>query len=204
MKVGIYGGSFDPVHLVHLWIAESAREYLLLDEVWWNPASQSPLKEFSPIASNEQRSMMIRLAIAGAPNHSVDERELRRGNVSYTIDTIKEITTEKPHNEYFLIVGGDSLASMPDWFKPKELLDLVTLAVVVRGGQERPEYSVLEGIVNDEVLERIRSAEVKVPAIEISSSEVRDKLSKGCSVRYRIPSAVEAYIRSEDLYSVRT
>lgn len=204
MKIGIFGGSFDPVHLGHLWIAESAREYLGLDEIWWIPASQSPLKKVSPIASDEQRLMMVRLAIAGTPNHIIDERELRRGSVSYTIDTIKEITEENPRNDYFLIVGGDSLASIPDWFRPQDLLGLVTLAVVTRGGQGRPDYSVLEGIVDEQVIERIRSAEVIVPAIEISSSEVRERIRKGLSVRYRIPASVNEYIRSESLYSART
>ena len=91
MRIGLYGGSFDPVHLGHLWIAESARDYLQLDEVRWIPAAQSPLKESAPKASCEQRLTMLHLALSGAEGHCVDDRELRRGDVSYTVQTLQEI-----------------------------------------------------------------------------------------------------------------
>ena len=200
MRIGLYGGSFDPVHLGHLWIADSARDYLQLDEVRWIPAAQSPLKESAPKASCEQRLTMLHLALSGAEGHCVDDRELRRGDVSYTVQTLQEICAESDSDQYFFILGSDSLASMPQWFMPEKIMDLVTLAVVHRGGDPEPDYSVLEGLVNEKTIERMRASQILVPSIEISSSEIRHRIMQGDSIRYRVPNAVEAYLRSEKLY----
>ncbi len=94
MRLGIYGGSFDPIHIGHLWVAEAALESLGLSEIRWIPAATSPLKPAGTIASNEDRLQMIRLAVSGCPQHVIDDRELRRGEVSYTVDTVAEIQQE--------------------------------------------------------------------------------------------------------------
>ena len=200
MRIGLFGGSFDPVHLGHLWTAESALEQLSLDEVRWIPAAQSPLKASPPIASDEQRLMMIRLAIGGTPRHVVDTRELSRKEISYTVRTVEEICEKNPDNEYFFIAGSDSLASMPDWYMPEKILGLVTLCVVNRGGNLPPDYSVLNGIVDPQSINRIKESEIKMPAIEVSSSAIRDRIKRGRSVRYQVPHAVTAYLDAEKIY----
>lgn len=200
MRIGLFGGSFDPVHLGHLWMAESALECLSLDEVHWIPAAQSPLKPTAPIATDEQRLMMIRLALGGAPQHVIDTRELERGELSYTARTVQEICDENPSNHYYFIAGSDSLASMPNWFMPEELLSRVTLSIVHRGGDPKPDYSVLDRIVDQPTIEIIREAEIRMPAIELSSSAIRKRLKNGQSVRYQMPHAVAAYLNNEKIY----
>ena len=108
----MFGGSFDPVHLGHLWIAEAARETLALTELRWIPAAQSPLKSGGPIATGSQRMTMLQLALAGLEGTIVDDRELRRGDVSYTVDTISDLQRELPGAELVLIIGSDSLATI--------------------------------------------------------------------------------------------
>ena len=141
MRIGIFGGSFDPVHIGHLWIAESALESLQLNEIRWIPAATSPLKRHGPIASDQDRLQMLRLAVAGADQHIVDDREIVRGEISYTVDTVSAIREDFPAAEIFLVLGSDSLASFQKWHQASKLLELVTLAVVQRGGQPPIDFS---------------------------------------------------------------
>ncbi|WP_419580668.1 nicotinate (nicotinamide) nucleotide adenylyltransferase [Stieleria magnilauensis] len=200
MRIGIFGGSFDPVHVGHLWIAESATEALDLDRLLWIPTATQPLKPGGPVATNEQRVEMLRLAIAGRPGHAVDQRELHRAGVSYTVDTIAELEREHVGAELFLIIGSDSLASMRRWHQPAELLSRVTLAVVRRGGEGEIDFSVLEGLVGDDRIERFRRCVIKMPLIEISSSEIRNRAGQGSSIRHRVPRPVEVYIEANGVY----
>lgn len=200
MRIGVFGGSFDPVHLGHLWIAEAAREALELSELRWVPAAQSPLKPSGTIASASQRVTMLQLALAGWEGHLIDDRELRRGEVSYTVDTMRELRNELPDVEWFLILGSDSLASIRQWHEPEKLLQLAVLAVVRRGGDPEPDYSVLKGLVEEERIERFRKSVIPMPLIEISSSEIRRRVAQGRSIRFRTPRAVEAFIQAEQLY----
>jgi nicotinate-nucleotide adenylyltransferase len=199
-RVGIFGGSFDPVHMGHLWIAESARERLSLDEVRWIPAATSPLKPDGPVASDEHRMQMVRLAVSGNPHFVVDDREIIRGEVSFTVDTIAEIQSEQPENQFFLIVGSDSLASFDRWHQPTRLLDLVTLAVIQRGGENEIDFSILRDLTTPQCIEKIQQSVVPMPLIEVSSTELRRRISQGKSIRYQVPAAVEAFIRSEKPY----
>ena len=121
MRIGILGGSFDPPHVGHLWIAEAVRESLKLDEIRWIPAAISPLKPDGPVASNQQRRQMLGLAIAGCESYRLDDRELKRGDVSYTLHTLQELKKELPDAEFFLIMGSDSLASIRHWHQPQRL-----------------------------------------------------------------------------------
>jgi nicotinate-nucleotide adenylyltransferase len=199
MRIGVFGGSFDPVHLGHLWIAEAAKETLALTELRWIPAAQSPLKAGGPTASGSQRMTMLQLALAGLED-TVDERELRRGDVSYTVDTLSDLKRELPRAELVLIIGSDSLATMQHWHQPEKLLEMATLAVVRRGGEPEPDFSVLRGLVNQERIDWFRRCVIPMPLIEISSSELRERVAQGRSIRFRTPRAVEAFIRAEELY----
>jgi len=200
MRIGIFGGSFDPVHLGHLWIAEIALESLELDEVRWIPAAKSPLKPGGPVASEDDRVQMVRLAVAGCGQHIVDDCEIRRGEISYTVDTIVEMKTRFPDAEFLIIMGSDSLATIRKWHQPDRLLQLAIPAVVQRGGEPAIDFSVLDGLIDQEGIERISRHVIPMPLIELSSSDLRRRIADGRSIRFRVPRAVEAMIASKGLY----
>lgn len=200
MRIGIFGGSFDPVHLGHLLIALSSQEALHLDQVRWVPAAQSPLKPVGPVATEAQRLEMLRLACGGTPEFVIDDREIRRGGISYTVDTMETFAAEFPDSERFLLMGADSLASIQQWHQPQKLLQLCTLAVLQRGGHAAIDFQVLEGLVDGQQMTEIQHAVVPMPQIEISSSEIRQRVASGRSIRFRTPRAVEALIGSTGLY----
>lgn len=203
MKIGVIGGSFDPIHFGHLWIAEYALESLGLDQIRWIPTAQSPLKPAGPVASDVDRLEMLRLALSALENHVVDEREIRRGDVSYTVDTMAGLRAEFPEAELFLLVGSDSLATIRQWHQPQRLLELATFAVVQRGGEDAIDFSVLEGLVSPERLEQLRRHVISMPLIEVSSTDLRNRVREGRSIRFRTPRAVEAMILASKLYTDR-
>lgn len=200
MRVGVFGGSFDPVHFGHLWIAESAAEKLDLDLIRWIPAATSPLKLHGTVASPEARLQMLRLALSGSPLHSVDDREIRRGEISFTVDTLTSLHEESPGDSLFLIIGSDSLATFQLWRSPETILSLATLAVMQRGGEPPVDWSVLDAIGGDWRRYDETCVAVSVPVIEVSSSELRERIRGGKSIRYRTPRAVEAFLEAEGLY----
>lgn len=200
MPIGIFGGSFDPVHIGHLWIAEAARETLALTELRWVPAAQSPLKPDGPRATGSQRVAMLQLALAGLEGHVVDDREICRGDVSYTVDTVGELQREYPAEDLYMVIGSDSLADIRQWRHPEQLLRMAVAAVVHRGGESEPDFGVLEGIVEPDRIELFRRSVIPMPLIQLSSSEIRVRVSRGRSIRFRTTRAVEAFIRAERLY----
>lgn len=200
MRIGIFGGSFDPVHLGHLWIGEAATEQLELDALHWVPSATQPLKPGGPVASDQHRLEMLRLAIAGRESHVLDDREIQREGVSYTVETVSEFKEEFPGAELFLVIGSDSLASMLRWHRPAELLSDVTLAVVQRGGEDEVDFDVLSELVDPPRLERFRKATIRMPVIEISSREIRERAGQGRAIRHRVPRAVEALIDASQIY----
>jgi nicotinate-nucleotide adenylyltransferase len=202
MRIGVLGGSFDPIHFGHLWIGEAALESLELDQVRWMPAAQSPLKPQGPIASEEARLQMLRLAVAGSDQHVVDDKEIRRGAVSYTIDTMTELRTEFPQAEFWLIIGSDSLQSFRQWREPERLLQMAQLAVVQRGGEPEIDFSALAGLAEPSRIDLFRQSVIKMPVIEISSTEMRARVREGRSIRFRVPRPVEAMIQAQGLYRV--
>ena len=200
MRIGIFGGSFDPIHIGHLWIAEAALESLRLDQIRWIPAATSPLKQNGPVASDEDRLQMVRLAVSGCEQHVVDDREVKRGDISYTVDTLVEIAAEHSEDELFLIIGSDSLATFSAWRKPERILEQATLSVVQRGGEPEIDYSVLEELATAEQLRASQSSVIQMPVIEISSTELRSRVAAGRSILFRVPRAVDALIEANDLY----
>jgi nicotinate-nucleotide adenylyltransferase len=200
MRIGIFGGSFDPVHLGHLWIAEAATESLALDRLLWIPSATQPLKPDGPLAGNEQRLEMLRLAISGRFGHEVDDREIRRAGVSYSVDTIAELKQENFDADLFLIIGSDSLSSMRRWHQPERLLSQVTLSVVQRGGEEPIDFSILQDLVDQDRIELFRRNVIEMPVIEISSSGIRKRVGQGSSIRHLVPRAVEAYLQANHVY----
>ena len=204
MRLGLYGGSFDPVHYGHLLLAECAREALALDEVWLMPAAVPPHKQTRERAAAKHRLAMLDLALCGHEQIKASRLEIDRGGVSYTVDTLGEIRQQDPTTEIFLLMGADSLHDLPTWREPARICELATIAVVRRGGSREPDFSVLETLVSSQRLARIRESQVHMPLIELSSTELRQRVAAGRSLRYRTPRAVEKYIETQGLYAGTT
>src|SRR5262245_48962521 len=200
MRLGLYGGSFDPVHYGHLLLAECCREALRLDEVWLMPAAIPPHKQTQDRAIAKHRLQMIELALAGHEQIRVSSIETDRGGVSYTVETLAQIQTLQPQATLFLLMGADSLRDLPTWREPDRICALSLPAVVRRGSAAEPDFSVLAPLVSAERLAKIRSAQVCMPLIELSSTDLRHRAATGQSLRFRTPRAVEKYIETHGLY----
>ncbi len=199
-RIGIFGGSFDPIHFGHLLLAELCCESMELDHVRFLVANVSPFKTGSAPASNKDRTEMVKLAIGGNPKFKIDTRELDRGGISYTIDSVRSIAAESPGSDLFLLMGGDALVDISKWRDPQELFRLVTPSVISRGGVGDPHWDALKPYVDSMRLNEIIQSKVSAPQIEISSYDLRNRIRTGKSVRYQIPPAVEIFIREHRLY----
>jgi nicotinate-nucleotide adenylyltransferase len=200
MRVGIFGGTFDPVHMGHLILAEQARDQAHLDEVWFIPAPRPPQKEGQSITRFDQRIEMLALALAGNPSFRIDEIEKDRHGPSYTVDTLAELHQRHPEQAFFLLIGGDALVDLPTWREPGRILEQVGLVVM-----DRPGSAVIAG---EELRQRlslsadatINLLRVEAPGIDIASRYLRRRIADGRSVRYLVPRAVEVYIHEKQLY----
>ena|SRR6478672_874768 len=182
-KIGIYGGTFDPVHHAHLILARDALETLGLDEVIFVPAAVSPLKKVAPVASGELRLAMLRAAIKGEPKFAADNCELSRPPPSFTIDTVEEIRRRNNDAAIYCLIGEDNVDTLTKWHRFTELEKMVHFVVLDRRGQPASHcYSVIDR------------------KIDISATEIRTRVASGRSIRYLVPSTVEEIIRREKLY----
>ena len=200
MRLGLFGGSFDPVHYGHLLLAESCREQARLDEVWFVPAAVSPFKQSQDRTSGPQRVEMLELAIAGHETFRVSRLEIDRGGVSYTVDTLAEIKRTRPSDELFFLLGADALEDLPAWREPKRICELATPLVVRRPGSAEPDFSRLSEIASPARIAEIRRCQVEMPQIGLSSRDLRRRVSEGLGIRYRTPRGVEKYIEAAALY----
>jgi len=201
MRLGIYGGSFDPVHFGHLLLAECCREQLLLDEVWLIPAAVPPHKQTRERASGKARLEMLELALAGSEHLRASPLEIDRGGVSYTVETLAAIRQQQPAAALFLLLGADALHDLPTWREPARICELALPVVVHRGGAAEPNLTVLAPFVSPARLDEIRAAQVQMPLMELSSTDLRQRAAQGQSLRYRTPRAVEKYIETQRLYA---
>jgi nicotinate-nucleotide adenylyltransferase len=200
MRLGLFGGSFDPVHYGHLLLAESCREQCQLDEVWFMPAATPPHKQTHALSSAAQRIEMLELATGGHPSFRVSRIEIDRGGVSYTVDTLAALKADDPQRELFFLLGADSLEDLPNWREPARICELATPIVVSRPAASAVDFNVLAGLTSDERLETFRRSQVEMPLIDLSSSDIRRRVAAGQSIRYRTPRAVETYIQTHGLY----
>ncbi|MEM1060994.1 MAG: nicotinate-nucleotide adenylyltransferase [Planctomycetota bacterium] len=198
MRIGIFGGTFDPVHYGHLLLAERCRELLSLDEVRLVPAGDPYHKDRDDVTPAKARAEMLEFATAGNPRFVVDRREIKRSGPSYTIDTLRELRSERPDDELYLLMGADSLADLPNWREPEEILELAVVVAVTRPGEEISQPDELAELWGGRSADRIRV--VGLPLIELSSSDLRQRVCSGRSVRYMTPAAVTAYIEAQGLY----
>jgi nicotinate-nucleotide adenylyltransferase len=199
MRLGIFGGTFDPVHYGHLLLAECAREQCRLDQVWFMPATVPPHKQGQPITSAEMRVEMLELAVSGNPAFLVSRHEIDRGGVNYTVDTLEELTIEDPVRELFFLMGADSLSELPTWRNAPRICQLA-VPIVVRRARQQVDLGPLEALVSPERLALIRRHQVDMPLMDLSSSDLRSRAGRGESVRYRLPRGVEKYIEAHGLY----
>lgn len=192
MKTGILGGTFDPIHLGHLVIAEWVRVSMDLDEIWLMPSHTPSYKWPPPAASPAHRLEMVRRAVEGNRHFRVEDGEILRGGVTYTVDTMERLIAAHPEREFYYMIGADMVAYLPHWHRIGDLLAMVRFIGVRRTGYD------LEASVPDEARGRVLF--VDAPLIDISSTVIRERLKSGKSVRYLIPAAVEEYIKENGLY----
>ena len=185
-RLGLLGGTFDPIHVGHLAAASEVHHALGLDTVLLVPANAQPLKP-APIASGSDRLAMCRAAVANDPRIEVSDVDIARGGATYSVDTLRDLRGQYPGAEFFFITGADSLATLPQW---KDYVTLVTLATFV--GVTRPGHSLGE-LGAPHVL-------VEVPPLEVSSTDIRQRLRSGAPTRYLVPDAVAQYLEDQRLY----
>jgi nicotinate-nucleotide adenylyltransferase len=201
MRVGIFGGTFDPIHCGHLVLAEQCREQCELDEIWFVPAALPPHKLTASITSPKTRCEMIEFAIAGNPAFRLNTIELDRTGPSFTVTTLEQLRLQDASNELFLLIGADSLKDLPHWREPSRILELATVVAVNRGDRPLPDRKELRDVVGPAVDQRIIT--VTMPGFDISSTDIRGRVHARRSIRYLVPRAVEMYIQDQGLFRTR-
>jgi nicotinate-nucleotide adenylyltransferase len=186
-RIGVFGGSFDPIHLGHLIVAAEAARALDLSEIRLIPVREHPFKQGQHAAGAEERLAMVRLAVAGDPRFVVDERECRRPGPSYTVDTLRALRTEMPTAELFLLLGSDSAQQLSAWRDAQAVRTLATVVELTRPGAESSRQA---GVTR----------RLEMPAIDISATALRERVRRGESIRYFVPDAVAEYIATHGLY----
>lgn len=193
MRIGLFGGTFDPIHIAHLIIAESVRDQLQLDKLIFMPCAAPPHKTGNDISSAEHRLNMVRKAIRDNPVFEVSTVEIDRGGTSYTVDTLRTLSEiyQLHREQMFLIMGGDNLRDIGNWRRPDEIAKLCRIVVA-----ERPDFR-----YNEEVPAYLRDLlHIKMPLLEISASDIRQRVRRAASIKYLVIPAVEDYINAFSLY----
>jgi nicotinate-nucleotide adenylyltransferase len=195
MRLGLFGGTFDPIHVGHLILAEQCREACGLDRVWFVVAGEPPHKrgDRTPLG---HRLEMVRIAIAGHPAFEASDLEGRRPGPHYSVDTLTAVRHERPGDELFFLVGADSVVDLPTWRDPAGIARLATIVVVNRPGIDEIDPDTLPDFGPEAKPIQL----VTIPPIGIASSDLRRRRAEGKSVRYMVPRGVEAYIDANGLY----
>jgi nicotinate-nucleotide adenylyltransferase len=186
VRLGVFGGSFNPPHVGHLLVVADAVEALRLDHLIFVPAGVQPLKAGHPVAEARHRLAMVRLLVGNDPRYSVDPIEMDREGLSYTVETLAAFAERYPRAERYFLVGTDVLASFGQWREPERVARLATVAVMQRAGDNGPVPE--------------RAVRVETRRVDVSSTEVRERVRTGRTIRGFVPEAVEAYIAEQRLY----
>lgn len=189
-RLGLYGGMFNPVHLGHVLVAQAAREELALDRLFFIPAAQSPFKQESQAAPTELRLQWLRLALAGRTDCAIDDQEIHRGGVSYTIDTVRDYAKRFPGAKLFYLIGADNVATLNKWREAEELAKLVEFAAIPRSGQTSVEFP-----------QPFQGKMLKGFPFEVSSSEIRARVKAGQFIDLLVPPFVAQAIRDSGVYA---
>ena len=199
-RIGVLGGTFDPPHIGHLWLATLAADALNLDRILFMPAAQPPNKPRQRLTRATDRLLMTRLAITGEPRFGLTMVEMERPGPSYTVDSVEQLQGTYHDAQLFLVMAADSLRSIDTWREPERLLSLVEWGVGPRPGVEVPSPEALA--------ERFSAASGRIhllegPALDVSSTQIRERVASGHAIRYLVPRAVEELIASRRLYRPR-
>jgi len=193
VRIGVFGGTFDPPHVGHLILAADAIDSLRLDRLIFVPAATQPFKADSPaVASGADRLEMLRLAVGGDPRYAVEDTEIRREGLSYTVETLEGIARQNAGAELFLLVGQDTLAGFSGWKRPARIRELATLAMMQRSGTTTEESRAPEGV-----------AAISTRRVDVSATEIRERLASGKSIRGFVAEPVERFIAARGLYRTR-
>jgi nicotinate-nucleotide adenylyltransferase len=188
-RIGLFGGSFNPVHLGHLLVAQAASLELGLARLFFIPAAQSPFKPGMELAPAPQRLQLLRLALAGQPRYSIDDQEIARGGISYSIDTVREYTRRFPTDELWYLIGADHAQLLPKWREAEELARRVQFAVIPRPGRQAQDLP-----------SPFRGKSLRGWPLDVSASEIRERVRTGLPVDWLVPSAVGEAIHNNRLY----
>jgi nicotinate-nucleotide adenylyltransferase len=202
-RTGIFGGSFNPIHAAHLVVAERARDERSLDRILFIPARQPPHKPAKPVAPAEDRLRMVELAIQGNDSFEASRLELDRAGPSYTLTTVRQLRDGLGKDaELFLVLGADSVHDMPTWWHARDLVREVEIIPVVRPGYSlEKDLDDLSRMFGADWARRVRELTVHAPSMDISSTEIRERVAAGRSIRYLVPEPVRQYILSRGLYA---
>jgi nicotinate-nucleotide adenylyltransferase len=205
MRLGIYGGSFDPVHYGHLALARACQVQAALDEIWFTPTAVQPLKRHGPHASDSDRVEMLRLAIDEALTDSSMESdawrvctiEIERGGPSYTVDTLRQLAEELPDAQLFFLIGSDALRDVARWKEPDVIFSLATPLVVHRAGEAPPDLPLLASLCGPKTQPRV----VEMQPVDVSSTEIRGRVANGQPIDGLMARSVAAYFANHGLYA---
>lgn len=201
-RVGLYGGSFNPIHLGHLMIAQAIAETARLDRVIFLPSHAPPHKSQHHMLDAAHRAAMVRLAIEGELRFACSDYDLTRTGPTYTIDTVLHFRRELgPGAELFWLIGGDSLRDLISWKRLPELVEACTLLTAIRAGFGHIDWSLFRGLIGDAGIRRLQDGMLMTPVVEISSTDIRRRLQEGKSILNLVPEPVRAYIEKNRLYT---
>lgn len=200
-RIGIMGGTFNPVHMGHLILAENAYEQFQLDKVLFMPSKNPPHKLHTKIIADQHRLEMVRLAVEDNPKFEASSMELEREGITYTKDTLKELVKEHPDTEYYFIIGADSLFQIETWMNPSIIFDHAHIVAASR-------YRISQKEIENQILYLRNAYQAKIdilsiPNIDISSNYIRTCICDKKTIRYYVPKAVELYIKKYELYRER-
>jgi nicotinate-nucleotide adenylyltransferase len=185
--VGLFGGSFDPIHVGHLIVGRAVAEALGLEEIRFMPTGEQPLKRGRHVADAGHRAAMVAAAVLGEAGLALERAEADRPGPSYTVDTLRALRAREPGRDWVLLLGGDAAAELDQWREAAALPGLARLVAFARPGAPRPAHPLLHQVV-------------EAPAVEISSTAIRRRVAAGLSIRYLVPDAVAGYIAAQGLY----
>jgi nicotinate-nucleotide adenylyltransferase len=201
VRIGLFGGSFNPVHAGHLIASRAAAEHLRLQRVYLVPAAVPPHRAPKSLVAPEHRLQMLRLATEREGLFEVSDCEIRRPGPSYTVLTVEEFRRQLGDSaELFWIIGADSLPELANWYQVERLVDLCQIVTAARPGWEVPDLSALSRRLRPDQVEKVRGGILQTPRIDVNASEVRRRIAAGLSIRYLVPDAVADYIAAQNLY----
>lgn len=200
-KIALFGGTFDPIHLGHTTVAAAAADRIGAEKIVFVPAKCSPLKDFFPEAGEDDRLKMIALAIAGNKKFQLSNYELRKPKPSYTLETVRQFQADYGSETLiYWLVGADSIDELPRWYGIVELIDECNLCVMFRAGCEPPDFAKFTALWGPQRVEKLQQNVIKTPLIDMSSTEIRNRLAASRDVTDMLAPPVADYIRKYSLY----